>query len=215
MVFGIIAVISVSLIDTYYVGQLGTQELTALSFTFPVTLTVSSLAIGLGAGASSVVSRATGAKERGEAKRLATDSLALALILVIFVAAIGYMMIDPLFARLGAAGEVLDMVGQYMRIWFLAIPLLVVPIVANSIVRAVGDTFWPSVVMVSSALTNIAITPVFIFGWGPVPAFGIAGAAMGTLIAWLVTVIGAFALVVWREKILTRHLPAFQTLAAS
>ena len=215
MVFGIIAVISVSLIDTYYVGRLGTQELTALSFTFPVTLTVSSLAIGLGAGASSVVSRAIGAKERDEAKRLATDSLALALILVMFVAALGYLTITPLFTLLGATGAVLDMVVQYMQIWFLAIPLLVVPIVANSIVRAVGDTFWPSVVMVSSALTNIAITPIFVFGWGAVPSFGIAGAAIGTLIAWLVTVFGAFALVVWREKMLTRHLPAFGTLAAS
>jgi len=215
MVFGIIAVISVSLIDTFYVGQLGTQQLTALSFTFPVTLTVSSLAIGLGAGASSVVSRAIGSGDKGDAKRLATDSLALALILVITVAAIGYFAIDPLFSLLGASGEVLDMIGQYMRIWFLAIPLLVVPIVANSIVRAVGDTFWPSVVMISSALTNIAITPIFIFGWGPVPAFGIAGAAIGTLLAWLVTVFGAFALVAYREKMILFKMPSLTDLAKS
>ncbi len=215
MVFGIIAVISVSLIDTYYVGQLGTQELTALSFTFPVTLTVSSLAIGLGAGASSVVSRAVGADARDDAKRLATDSLVLALILVIAVATAGFFMIDPLFTLLGATGETLDLIGRYMRIWFLAIPLLVVPIVANSIVRAVGDTFWPSVVMVSSALTNIAITPVFIFGLGPIPAFGIEGAAIGTLIAWLVTVFGAFALVALREKMLDLTLPEMSVLAKS
>jgi len=215
MVFGIIAVISVSLIDTFYVGQLGTQPLTALSFTFPVTLTVSSLAIGLGAGASSVVSRAVGAGERGDARRLATDSLALALVLVISVAIIGYFAIDPLFALLGASGEVLDLIGRYMRIWFLAIPLLVVPIVANSIVRAVGDTFWPSIVMISSALTNIAITPVFIFGLGPVPAFGIEGAAIGTLLAWLVTVFGAFALVAYREKMLVFDMPAIPDLARS
>ncbi|EBA11141.1 MATE efflux family protein [Roseobacter sp. CCS2] len=215
MVFGIIAVISVSLIDTYYVGQLGTQQLTALSFTFPVTLTVSSLAIGLGAGASSVVSRAVGGGEDDDAKRLATDSLALALILVICVATIGYFTVDPLFAMLGASGEVLDMIGQYMRIWFMAIPLLVVPIVANSIVRAVGDTFWPSVVMVSSAVTNIAITPIFIFGWGPVPAFGIEGAAIGTLVAWLVTVFGAFALVAVREKMIVFKLPPASALYKS
>ena len=215
MVFGIVAVISVSLVDTYYVGQLGTRQLTALSFTFPVTLTVSSLAIGLGAGASSVVSRAVGADERDNAKRLATDSLALAFILVIMVAAIGYFAIDPLFVLLGASGEVLDLIGRYMRIWFLAIPLLVVPIVANSIVRAIGDSFWPSVVMVSSALTNIAITPVFIFGWGPVPAFGIEGAAIGTLVAWLVTVFGAFALVAYRERMLTADMPGIPALAKS
>ncbi len=215
MVFGIIAVISVSLVDTYYVGQLGTQELTALSFTFPVTLTVSSLAIGLGAGASSVVSRAIGADERDNAKRLATDSLVLAFMLVIAVAVVGYFAIDPLFALLGASDEILDLIGRYMRIWFVAIPLLVVPIVANAIVRATGDSFWPSVVMVSSAVTNIAITPVFIFGWGPVPAFGIEGAAIGTLIAWLVTVFGAFVLVGYREGMLTTDMPGLPALATS
>jgi putative MATE family efflux protein len=215
MVFGIIAVISVSLVDTYYVGQLGTQELTALSFTFPVTLTVSSLAIGLGAGASSVVSRAIGSSERGDAKRLATDSLALALVLVIGVSTIGSLTIEPLFAALGARGEGLDMIMRYMRIWFIAIPLLVVPIVANAIVRAVGDTFWPSVVMVSSALTNVAVTPLFIFGMGPLPAFGIEGAAIGTLVAWLVTVFGAFALVACREKMLVFELPSSGVLIAS
>lgn len=215
MVFGIIAVISVSLVDTYYVGQLGTKPLTALSFTFPVTLTVSSLAIGLGAGASSVVSRAIGADEKDTAKRLATDSLMLALMLVLAVAAIGYFTINPLFSLLGATGEVLDMIGQYMRIWFLAIPLLVVPIVANAIVRAVGDAFWPSVVMVSSAVVNIAVTPVFIFGFGPVPAMGISGAAVGTLVAWGVTVAGAFTLVAVREKMLTLSCPSIGNLMSS
>jgi putative MATE family efflux protein len=107
------------------------------------------------------------------------------------------------------------MIGLYMRIWFVAIPLLVVPIVANSIVRAVGDAFWPSVVMVSSAATNIAVTPAFIFGFGPIPAFGIEGAAIGTLVAWLVTVFGAFALVAYREKMLVFKVPSLADLIAS
>ena len=207
MVFGIVAVISVSLVDTYYVGQLGTQELTALSFSFPVTLSVSSLAIGLGAGASSVVSRAIGNDNRKDGKRLATDSIVLAVLLVIAVAAIGYLSIDPLFRMLGAEGEVLDMIGRYMRIWFLAVPLLVVPIVANSIVRAVGDAFWPSAVMVSSALINIAVTPIFIFGWGPIPAMNLEGAAIGTMVAWAFTLVGAFLLVGKKEQMLTLSAP--------
>lgn len=215
MVFGIVAVISVSLVDTYYVGQLGTQQLTALSFTFPVTLSVSSLAIGLGAGASSVVSRAVGSDDNKDARRLATDSIFLAIVLVMIVAAIGYLSIDWLFGVLGAQGDVLQMVRRYMQIWFLAIPLLVVPIVANSIVRAVGDAFWPSAVMVGSALINISVTPIFIFGWGPIPAMDIEGAAVGTLVAWLSTLVGAFLLVVWRERMITAKLPPFGELCRS
>ncbi len=215
MVLGIVAVISVSLVDTYYVGQLGTQQLTALSFTFPVTLSVSSLAIGLGAGASSVVSRAVGSKDTKDARRLATDSIVLAIILVMMVAAAGYFSIDWLFGLLGAKGDVLDMVRRYMQIWFLAIPLLVVPIVANSIVRAVGDAFWPSAVMVGSALINISVTPILIFGWGPIPAMDIEGAALGTLVAWLFTLVGAFLLVAWREQMLTMKLPPIGDLYRS
>ncbi len=215
MVLGIIAVISVSLVDTYYVGQLGTKELTALSFTFPVTLSVSSLAIGLGAGASSMVSRAIGSDNRKDAKRLATDSLVLAVILVLSVAVVGYLMIDWLFALLGATGDVLDMVGRYMRIWFLAIPLLVVPIVANSIVRAVGDAFWPSAIMVGSAVINITVTPAFIFGWGPIPAMNIEGAAIGTMVAWLFTLVGAFLLIALRERMLVLSVPPFSDVYQS
>ena len=83
MIFGIIAVISVSIIDTYFVAKLGTDELTALSFTFPVTMAVASIAIGLGAGAASVVSRAVGAGNTEDAKRLTTDSLVLAILVIL------------------------------------------------------------------------------------------------------------------------------------
>jgi Na+-driven multidrug efflux pump len=69
--------------------------------------------------------------------------------------------------------------------------------------------------MVGSAATNIAITPRFVFGWGPVPAFGIEGAAIGTLLAWLVTVFGAFGLVAYREKMLTLDMPGIPALAKS
>lgn len=215
MVFGIFAVISVSLVDAYYVGQLGTNELSALSFSFPVTLTVTSLSIGLGAGASSVVSRAMGSDDREGAKRLATDSLGLSVLLVMMIAATGYLMVDWLFGILGATGETKDLVVRYMRIWFLAVPLLVVPVVANSIVRAVGDAFWPSAVMISSAVINISVTPIFIFGWGPVPAMNIEGAAIGTMVAWLFTLVGGFLLVGVREKMISFSVPAFSDLAQS
>lgn len=75
MVFGLAAVLSQSLVDTFFVGQLGPRQLAALSFTFPVALTFTSLSIGLSAGAASVISRVIGAGEKDEAKCLITDSL--------------------------------------------------------------------------------------------------------------------------------------------
>ncbi|MEM8750666.1 MAG: MATE family efflux transporter [Pseudomonadota bacterium] len=215
MIFGIVAVISVSLVDTYFVGQLGTKELAALSFTFPVSLTISSLAIGLGAGASSVVSRATGSGDEGDAKRLATDSLVLSTVLVLLISAIGYFTIRPLFSVLGASGEVLDIVERYMQIWYISMPFLVVPMVANAIIRAVGDALWPSTVMVLAALLNMAVTPIFIFGWGPVPALNVEGAAWGTLVARVFTLVFAFWLITRVRRMVIYSLPSWSDLQKS
>lgn len=215
MILGIIAIISVSIIDTYFVAKLGTSHLTALSFTFPVAMAVTSIAIGLGAGASSVVSRAVGAGNLDDAKRLTTDALVLALVLVSAMAVSGYIFVEPLFALLGAKGEVLSLIVRYKQIWFMALPFLVVPMVANAVLRAVGDAFWPSMIMIGSAFVNMTLTPLFIFGWGPIPALNIEGAAYATLIAQVLTTAFAIWLVIGRERMLVWKFPPMDELVSS
>lgn len=215
MTIGIIAVMSVALVDTYFVGQLGTRQLAAISFSFPVTLCISSMAIGLGTGAASVVSRMIGADDRDAAKRIVTDSLVLGLILVIILCAIGFLTIRPLFLLLGAKVETLEFIVRYMQIWYASMPFLVIPMIANAIIRSVGDAFWPSAIMVTSAIINIALTPLMIFGWGSVPAFGIEGAAWATLIARVFTFVMALLVLIYREKLIEITIPAFNILAKS
>jgi len=208
MIFGIVAVISIAVADTYFVGRLGTQPLAALSFTFPVTMTVASFAIGLGAGAASVVSRAVGGGGRNQARRLATDSLLLAVITVAAICIVGLLTIRPLFSLLGAEGVVLDLIERYMRIWYASMPFLVVPMVANAVIRSVGDAFWPSVIMIGAALVNIVATPVLVFGLFGLPALGIEGAAWGTLVARALTLVFALYIVAARERLLIMKVPA-------
>ena len=215
MVVGIIATISVSLVDTYFVGKLGTSPLAALSFTFPVTMAVTSLAIGLGAGAASVVSRAVGSDNRDDATRLTTDSLVLASLLVIGISILGFLTIKPLFMLLGAKQETLSMIVRYMQIWYISLPFLIVPMVANSVIRAIGDAFWPSVIMLVSAVINVLTTPILIFGFGPIPALDIEGAAWGTTVARVFTFAFAIWLVVYRERLVTLALPAVNALLNS
>jgi putative MATE family efflux protein len=178
-------------------------------------MAVTSIAIGLGAGASSVVSRAVGAENLDDAKRLTTDAFVLAMIIVTSIAASGFVFVRPLFALLGADDEVLDLIVRYMQIWFLALPFLVIPMVANAVLRAVGDAFWPSMVMIGSAFVNMALTPLLIFGWGPIPAYNIEGAAYGTLIAQVFTTLFAVWLVVAREHMLVWKLPPIEELVSS
>ena len=203
MVLAIIAILAVSLVDTYFIGKLGTEELAAISFAFPVALSVTSLSVGLGAGASSVVSRYLGAANHKRAKRASTDSLSLALLLIIAISALGFFYCKPLFAALGAADQTLEYVVSYMRIWFVSMPILVLPMIASSILRANGDALWPTLIMVVSAVVNMITTPMLIFGYGPFPALAIEGAAYGTLIAHIASLLIAFYVVIVREKIIT------------
>jgi len=215
MIVGIIATMSVSIVDTYFVGKLGTNELAALSFTFPITITIASLAIGLGAGAAAVVSQAIGAKNDKEAKRLSTDSLILATLIVMVISLIGLVTIEPLFSLLGAQGEVLSMIERYMWIWYISMPFLVIPMVANAIIRAVGDAVWPSIIMIGAAVINIIATPILVFGWGPIPAFNIEGAAYGTLVARVFTLLLALYVAYYREKMIVLIMPALSEMAES
>ncbi|MCQ8183939.1 MATE family efflux transporter [Parvularcula maris] len=215
MVLGVAGVISVSIADTYFLGQLGTEELAAISFTFPIVLTVTSLGIGLGAGATSVLSRAIGSGAGSEAKRLATDSVVIAALLSALVCGAGFLLARPLFSLIGAEGEVLGMIVGYMRIWFVGAPFLILPIVLQGLIRANGDSVAPSLIMVGGAAVNVALDPLLIFGVGPIPSLGVEGAGWATLGARAVMMIAAFWVATRRDHLLTRALPSSSEFASS
>ena len=207
MTFGMVGIVAFNLVDTYFVGKLGTVELAALSFTLPVILIVQSVALGLGVGASAVISRAIGEGNAGQVRRLTTDSLMLSVLVVIGFAVAGLLTIEPVFRLLGASDEVLPMVARYMRIWYFGTIFVVVPMVGNNAIRATGDVKTPALIMVIAALVNTGLDPLLIFGIGPFPRLEIEGAAIATVISRAVT----FSVALWvlghREKMLSRAIP--------
>ena len=166
MVWGILSVLAFSLADTYFIAQLGTSELAAISFTFPVVSILASVAMGLGTGAASVIAREIGKGNRRKVQRLTTDSLLLSLLIVGILAVLGLIIIRPLFTALGAGPDLLPMIRDYMSIWYLGMAFLVVPLVGNSAIRASGNTVVPSLIMTFAAFVNIVADPLLIFGWG-------------------------------------------------
>ena len=215
MMLGIVAAMSVALVDAFFVGQLGTTELAAISFTFPVVFAVQSLSIGLGAGTASVVSRAIGEGDERQVKRLSTDALILAVLLVIGVAVVGWLTVEPLFRLLGARAEVMPHIIAYMKVWYIGMPFLVVPMVANNIIRANGDATVPSAIMIAASVINAGLDPLLIFGLWGLPELGVAGAAWASVIARAATLVLSLAVVVFREKLVDPRLPPFPELMAS
>lgn len=203
MVLGMLGLIIFNLVDTYFVSLLGTTELVAISFTFPVVLVVNSIALGIGQGTASVVSRAAGAKDKTKLVRYATESLTLGVMVVLCFVLIGLLTIEPLFTALGADAQVMPYIKSYMEVWYLGMVFVVIPMVGNNSIRALGDTKSPSLVMVVAAVANSILDPLFIFGMGPIPAMGVRGAAIATVLSRCITFSVALYILVVREKIVT------------
>lgn len=185
MIYGMILLMAFNLVDTFFVGLLGTQPLAAISFTFPVTFTVLSLIIGLGIGTSAIIAKLLGKSDNESAKDSATTAIYLSTIIVALLSVVGYLITDPLFTLLGAQPTLLPLIHDYMDIWYIGSVCLVGPMIGNAILRASGDTKTPSIIMGSAGLINAIFDPILIFGFGPIPAMGIQGAAIATLISWL------------------------------
>ena len=183
VLFGITMMMVQSLIDTWFIGRVGVAELAAFGFGYPILMIVTSVAIGLGAGTSSVVARAIGANDHRRARRLTTDSLLLSFLITAFVSAIGIATIGPLFRLLGAPDDLMPLIRGFMTILYSGVPFIVVGMVGMASMRATGDTRLPSALMILASILNVILDPILIFGVGPVPAMGLNGAAMAALIA--------------------------------
>jgi len=202
MISGVLAVKAIGVSDAYFVGQLGEEKLAAISYAFPIVMTLISLAIGLSAGASSVLSRMIGADASIEEQaERTTGAIGMAVIISVALSVFGFLFIGPILSLLGAEGQIHEDAKCFMMIWFAGVVFLVVPVATNGLLRATGDGVSPAILMSSIAVLNIAINPVFIFGLGPVPEFGMQGAAFATITARGVSTIGAFYLL-WRKDLL-------------
>jgi putative MATE family efflux protein len=203
MVAGIAGMVAFNLTDTFFIGRLGTKELAAIGFTFPVVTFIVRISMGIGIGASAVISRAVGRGDRRTVRRLTTDSLSLAIIAVALFVTGGFLLMGPVFRALGAGGEILGLVRQYMTIWLFGALFVVFPMVSNNAIRANGDMKTPALIMIVAVAVNIGLDPLLIFGIGPFPRLELAGAALATVIARAVSLVVSFWVVYVRRGMVT------------
>ena len=215
MLIGFMAMVAFNLVDTYFVSKLGTRAMAAMTFTFPVVMVVFSVAFGVGIGASAVVSRAIGAGEHDHTGQLATHALILAVVVLTVFCAVGLGTMDQVFRALGAEEDLIPVIKQYMLIWYIGMPFVVVPIVGNSIIRATGDTLIPAIIMFVGASVNVVLDPLLIFGLWGLPRMELAGAALATVIARAVTFALSLLILHYRKKMLVFAIPRLSALWAS
>lgn len=215
MILGMFMMFSFNLVDTFFISMLGTEALSAISFTFPATFTIMSLAIGLSIGTSAVVAKYIGRGETEKAKQASTVTNYVAMALAGVLALVGYLLLDQIFLLLGASPDLLPAIREYMDIWLPTSILLVALICANAVLRANGDTRTPSIVMAAAGLVNAGLDPILIFGWGPIPAMGIQGAALATLFSWVTACVFLFYFLAIRHELIHKGLPSVQVFKSS
>ena len=212
MAVGIIAMVAFNLTDAFFVGRLGTLELAALSFTFPVILVLTRFALGIGIGSASVISRAIGEGDWKGVQRLTTDGLILSITIVAVITVAGFLTIDFVFSKLGASDDILKLIKEYMKIWYLGLTFVVFPMVSNNAIRATGDTKTPMMIMLVAVAINIVLDPLLIFGIGIFPRLELEGAALATVAARMSTFIVSFIVIYKKKKMITFERPSLAEL---
>ena len=183
MMAGISANIMVSMLEIGFIGQLGTEQVAAITFTFPITMILSSIALGIGIGTSSVIARSVGSGESEEVQRLGTHAVVLVAVTMAALSILGYLTIDPVFRFLGAGENLLPLIHSYLDIYYPTMLLFTLTMVTGNIMRASGNANIPGLVMTLGALANLAIDPILIFGWFGFPRLELSGAAVAAAIS--------------------------------
>jgi len=215
MTVGLVANMLFNLVDTYFIGKLGQQELAAMAFTFPLVFFVTGSSMGMSIGVSSVVSRAIGAGAGERVCLLTTHSLLLGFFLVLGLLSIGFPLLNPILRAMGASEELIPIIRSYLLPWGCGIVFIVIPMIGNSVIRSTGDTLIPSAVMLIAGGINVILDPIFIFGWGPVPAMALRGAALATVVAYIVVFLVMITLLHFKYKLLAFKLGGIKALLLS
>lgn len=176
----------VGLIETYFVGKLGTDALAGMALVFPAVMLMQMTSAGaMGGGIASAIARALGARRRNDA-----DALVLHALLIAAVFALAFMVTVVaggrwLYTRMGGSGGALDAAMVYSN-WVFGGALLVWLFnTLSAVIRGAGNMALPAYVTVAGAVLLLPLSPLLIFGWGPLPGLGIAGGAIALLLYYL------------------------------
>jgi putative MATE family efflux protein len=187
---------STGLIETWWVSKLGGDALTGMALVFPGFMMMGMLSAGaLGGGISSAVARALGAGRRSDAEALVLHALIINLALGLLTSSLFLLFGRQIYAAMGGRGGSLDAAMQYSNVVFAGNVLLWVMNALASVVRGTGNMLFPSMVVCVGVALLVPLSPLFIFGFGPLPAMGIAGggvavvattALMAAILAWYI-----------------------------
>lgn len=180
MIIGFFFITSYNFIDRFFVSRLGDLAIAAIGMAFTVQLIMISLGSGIGVGVNSFISRNLGSQKENVSVDAALHTFVLALAIGIAFTTLGLLIQKQLFEFLGAEGELLKFIMDYLTIIFIFAPVTLLSMLSSGIFQGWGDTISPMKFMMVGTVLNLILDPLLIFGFGPFPELGIAGAALAS-----------------------------------
>ena len=193
-VIGVAAIMSIGIVDAYFIGQLGSAPLAAISFIFPVAVASTSLGVGVMVGINSVVARALGEGDFDRAARRANFGIVFACACGILMGLALWLLIDPIFTAMNAPADLMPLIRDYMTPYAMGFPLSLAIMGFNGVLRGQGEAKRTSTVSIVYAAANWVLNPILITGAFGFEGYGIAGSAYATVIGWGVGVATALVL---------------------
>jgi putative MATE family efflux protein len=175
----------VSIAETWYVGRLGIMPLAGMALVFPLVMMQQMLSAGsMGGGISSAISRAMGANNPAKAQALVLHAALIGLGIGLFFTLVFALFSNAIFSALGGQGEALEQCLSYAQVVFAGAISIWLTNALAAVIRGSGNMRTPSKGLLIASLVQITLSAVLGLGWGPVPSFGMAGIAAGSLIAF-------------------------------
>lgn len=171
-----------NIVDSMFVAQVSDEAYLAVLYAFPIQNLILSLAVGAGVGLNSYIARKLGAGEREEADSAVTHGFILAAVHSLLFILLGLFLIEPFFRLFTDSPEVLSLGTAYTRIVVFLSCGTIFHITIEKIFQSVGRMVFPMLLQAAGAIINILLDPIFIFGLFGVPAMGVEGAAIATII---------------------------------
>lgn len=189
-----------NVVDSIFVAQISEEAITAVSMAFPFQQLMMSVGIGTAIGVNSLLARNLGAKQFSQVNKIANNGLLLAFLSFIAFFMMGLLLSDKLITIQTDNQEIISNGPVYLRICLMGSLGIFTHLMFERLLQATGKTMYTMIAQISGALMNIILDPIMIFGWFGMPAMGLAGAAIATVISQYIGALVVAYLCIRKEK---------------
>jgi len=176
-----------NVVDTFYIGQISTEAISALTYSFMIFFMLLSISFGLSSAITAYVGGALGKHKRDMARIYASNGISLFMLISFILTIVSFILLENIFVLIGASGKVLAYALEYTYIILLGIVPMLIGLGANAVLIALGDTKSYRNILIIGFFLNVILDPLFIYGFYFIPALGLSGVALATVLIQYIT----------------------------